>query len=389
METEESRTLQFTACATPESFNFLREGADEPIEVWPFTKDRQFSVQEIRRLASATHLDSSAIWVRFPANENGPLAIHGLINFGLSWAHARRGYQYHHDQIPHAFILRAESPGRLVAYQGQYRVAALINGQIIEAGSISAFDLFGAQQLFSEAHDLFRTDVIPPEYKIAREWHQFEWTAIINVILSVVNTIQMNGHGGALIFANRSCDFNDFIRIKYKLLEEASDLRKRFVHFLNLRHKYGDMIWPVQFKKGAPKVADETIRLTYNELVEAQLKLSETCMFVGNLSGIDGAIVIGTDLKVKGFGSEILLDKARVTKVFEVREPLSETEKEEGDSESFGMRHRSAMRLCGSIVGLAVFVVSQDGGVSLVWNDKGNSCFKTGIQTTNANMVLA
>ena len=330
METEEARTLRFTACATPESFDALQEGEAEPIEVWPFTKDRQFSVQEIRRLASATYLDSSAIWVRFPADENGPLAIHGLINFGSSWAHARRGYQYHYHQIPHALLLRAEGPGRLMAYQGQYRVAALIGGQIIEAGSISTFDLIGAHPLFSEAHDLLRTDVVPPEYEIPREWHQFEWIAIINVILSIVNTIQMNGHGGALILASKSCDLNDFLRIKYKLSDEANNLRKHFVHFLNLRHKYGDMIWPPQFKKGAPEVAEETIRLTISELLDVQRKLTETCMFVGNLAGIDGSIVIGTDLKVKGFGSEILLDKASVTKVFEVREPLSETIEEGG-----------------------------------------------------------
>jgi hypothetical protein len=276
METDEARPLQFTACATPELFDVLHEGKAEPIEVWPFTTDRQFSVQEIRRLAAATHLDSSAIWVRFPANENKPLAIHGLVNFGSSWAYARRGYQYHYDQIPHAFLLRAEGPGRLIAYQGQFRVAALIGGEIIEAGSVSPLDLLGAHPLFSEAHDLLRNDVVPPEYEIAREWHQFEWIAVINVILAVVNTIQLNGHGGALIVASQSCDLNDLLRIKYKLSEEANDLRKRFVHFLNLRHKYGDMIWPAQFKKSAPEVPDATVRLTINELLEAQRKLTET-----------------------------------------------------------------------------------------------------------------
>lgn len=388
METDEARPLQFTACATPESRDVLHDDKTGPVEAWPFAADRQFNVQEIRRLSAATHLDSSAIWVRFPVNEREPLSIHGLVNFGSSWAYARRGYQYHHDQIPHAFLLRAEGPGRLVAYQGRSRVAALIAGEVVRAEGVSVFDLSGAYPVFSEAHDLLRPDVLPPQYETAREWHQFEWIAVINVILSIVNTIQQNGHGGALIVACQTCGLQDLLHIKYKLSQETNDLRRRFVHFLNLRHKHGDMVWPPQFKHGAPEVPEETVRLIVTEIQETQRRLTEICMFIGNLAGTDGAIVLGTDLKVRGFGAEILLDKAKRSKVYMVKDSLARA-KEEGDSESFGMRHRSAMRLCGAAVALAVFVVSQDGGVSLIWNDNGDSCYKSGIQTTNANMVLA
>jgi len=388
METDEARSLQFTACATPKSMDVLHDDRDNYIEAWPFYEDRQFNVQEIRRLSTATHLDSSAIWVRFPINENEPLSIHGLVNFGSSWAYARKGYQYHYDQIPHAFILRAEGPGRLVAYQGRSRVAALFGGEVVRPEGVSVFDLTGAFPVFSEARDLLRPDVVPPQYEIAREWHEFEWIAVINTILSIVNTIQQNGHGGALIVVSQMCDLHDLLRMKYELSQDTNDLRQRFVHFLNLRHKYGDMVWPPQFKRGAPEVPEETVRLMATEIQEAQRRLTETCMFVGNLAGTDGAIVLGTDLKVRGFGAEILLDKAKRSKVSVVKDSLKRT-KEEGDSESFGMRHRSAMRLCGATAGLAVFVVSQDGGVSLLWNDNGDSCYKSGIHTANANMVLA
>jgi len=388
METDEARRLQFTVCATPEASDVLPQGEAEPVELWPFTTDRELSVQEIRRLAAATHLDSSAIWVRFPTNEREPLAIHGLVNFGSSWAYARKGYQYGYDQIPHTLLLRAEGPGTLVAYQGQYRVAALVGGVMIKAQNPSIFDLLGAYPLLEEAHDLLRDGVVPPEYESAREWHQFEWIALVNAILAIVNTIELNGHGGALILSSQSCDLNQLLRIKYKLSEGANDLRQRFVHFLNLRHKHGDMVWPAQFKGGAPEVPAEALLLTRAELLESERRLAETYTFVANFSGTDGAIVIGTDLRIKGFGTEIILDKAKRSKVYEVRDPLGKT-KEEGDSESFGMRHRSAMRLCGASTGLAVFVVSQDGGVSLVWNDKGDTCYRSGIQTTNANMVLA
>jgi len=388
MEMDEARSLRFTACATSESMDVLHDDETGPVEVWPFATDRPFNVQEIRRLSAATHLDSSAIWVRFAVNEKEPPSIHGLVNFGSSWAYARRGYQYHYDQIPHVFLLRAEGSGRLVAYQGRYRVAALIAGEIVRSEGVSVFDLQGAYPVFSEAHDLLRVDVIPPQYETARNWHQFEWIAVINAILSIVNTIQQNGHGGALIVACKTCKLDKFLRMKYSLSQETNDLRGQFVHFLNLRHRHGDMVWPPQFKNDAPEVTEDEVRRIVTEIQEAQRRLAESCMFVGNLAGTDGAIVIGTDLKVRGFGAGILLDKVKPSKVYMVNSYLENT-KEEGDSESYGMRHRSAMRLCGTAVCLAVFVISQDGGVSLIWNDNGDSCYKSGIQTTNANMVFA
>ena len=334
METDEARPLRLSACVTPETMDVLSEEKSGPVEVWPFAKDRPFSVQEIRRLSVATSLDSSAIWVRFAQNEKNLLSIHGIVNFGSSWAYARRCYQYHHDQIPHSFILRVEGAGRLIAYQGHYRVAALIAGEILRSESVSVLDLQGAYPLFSEARKLLRPDVIPPQYESARYWHEFEWIAVINAILSIVNKIQQNGHGGALLLAHQACDLDEFLRIKYNLSQETNNLRGRLIKFLNLRHRHGDMLWPPQFKENAPKVSEDEVRWLYTEIQEAQRRLTESCMFVGNLAGTDGAIVIGTDLKVRGFGAEILLDKAKSSKVYMVKSSIENT-KEEERSESF------------------------------------------------------
>ena len=59
------------------------------------------------------------------------------------------------------------------------------------------------------------------------------------------------------------------------------------------------------------------------------------------------------------------------------------------DSEERGMRHRSAIRLCAANSNVAAFVVSQDGGVTLVWNRQGRVYVKSGITTTNVNMIFA
>jgi hypothetical protein len=123
-------------------------------------------------------------------------------------------------------------------------------------------------------------------------------------------------------------------------------------------------------------------------LGDAQRNLAETCSFIGRFSGTDGALIMQTDLSVEGFGVEILLDKAMPARVYEVKMPSGKGEVEL-DSEQFGMRHRSAMRLCAAVPNLVIFVISQDGTVSLVWNEDGKVFFRSGIRIMNRNMVLA
>jgi DNA integrity scanning protein DisA with diadenylate cyclase activity len=62
---------------------------------------------------------------------------------------------------------------------------------------------------------------------------------------------------------------------------------------------------------------------------------------------------------------------------------------EELDSEQFGMRHRSAIKLCLQCDDIIVFVVSQDGGISLIWNKERKVYLKSDIKTTNLNMILS
>lgn len=44
------------------------------------------------------------------------------------------------------------------------------------------------------------------------------------------------------------------------------------------------------------------------------------------------------------------------------------------------------MRLCGATSALVAFVVSQDGGVSLVWNEDGKVLVQAGIRIENLDM---
>lgn len=391
METDEARPLRFMLCCTSAGEDVKREDGASPVESWELSPSRAFNVQEMRRLAAVADFDSSAIWIQFTDGEPQQLSIRGLLNLGRSWAVARNAFAYHYDPLPHALIMRANAPGRIVVYQGGYRMAALSGGKL-EAGRMrmSALDLLGAHPLFEEGQKSLRSVVKPPDHEPPREWHGFEWLAYVNCILAIVNGIQAAGHGGALILNGQSSNLagSGFVRIKYRWERGSANLRDRFVEFMNARHRHGDMIWLADWNKDiAP--SEQEIKLASFPLEELQLNVARSCAFVGGLAGTDGAIVLKTDLTVEGFGTEIVLDKVKPAKAYEVDNPLEREGWRELDTEQMGMRHRSAIRLCGAEPHLAVFVVSQDGGVSLIWNKDGDVCFQSGITTTNMNMVLA
>ena len=391
METDEARPLRFMLCCSRDSEQIPhREGA-ELIESWELSPERPFNIQEIRRIAAVTDLDSSAIWIRFSGDLSGPLMIRGLVNLGRSWSVARNAFSYHYQELPHALMVRVAAPGRMTIYQSAYRMASLTGGSLeIRAMKMAWMDMLGASGLFKEGHELLRGLITAPIHEPPKEWHEFEYLAYVNCVLAIINGMQLAGHGGALILKSNLCNLVEpgYVRVKYGLATGGDSLRSHFVEFMNARHKHGNMVWLSEWQRDAAPSGQE-IALASIPLRDLQQKVAQACSFVGNLAGTDGAIIIRTDLTVEGFGAEIVLDKVKPAKAFEVDHPMQEEGLRELDTEQMGMRHRSAIRLCGTSPDLVVFVVSQDAGVSLVWSKDGAVYFKAGVTTTNMNMVFA
>lgn len=391
METDEARPLRFMLCCSRNSDQIpCREGA-APIESWELSPERPFNIQEIRRLAAVTNIDSSAIWIRFSDGKNGKLSIRGLVNLGRSWSVARNAFSYHYDELPHALMVRITAPGRMTIYQSGYRMAALSSGSLEVGGMKMAWmDLLGVNPLFEEGSNALRDLITAPSHEHVKQWHEFEWLAYVNCILAILNGMQLAGHGGALILKSHCCALveSGCVRIKYGLTAGGDSLKNHFIEFMNSRHKHGNMVWLSEWEKDVAPTEQE-IALASFPLRGLQQKVAQACTFVGSLAGTDGAIVLRTDLTVDGFGTEIVLDKVKPAKAFAVDDPMQREGFRELDTEQMGMRHRSAIRLCGTEPNLAVFVVSQDGGVSVVWSKDGDVYFKSGITTTNLNMLLA
>ena len=250
--------------------------------------------------------------------------------------------------------------------------------------------MLGASRLFSQGWESLRRFIPPPQHEHPKEWSDFEYTAYVNVIIAILNAIQRSGHGGAVVLASQSAPFaseqSSPVRIKYRFASGSDSLQKLFVEFMKARHQLADFI---NLKEsGDPNTSDKDVKSAVHDASVAELKLADTCTFVGKLSGTDGAIVLNSDLTLFGFGTEILLDKRIDLPVYEVENPIAKEEKHQIDGEQYGMRHRSAMRLCTNVTDIVVFVVSQDGDVSITWRQWGDNevYFKKGIRITNMNM---
>ena len=96
--------------------------------------------------------------------------------------------------------------------------------------------------------------------------------------------------------------------------------------------------------------------------------------------------MLTSDLRIPGFGAN---RPRRGLPVTASRWPATSPvrSRTEVDSESFGMRHRSALRCVGVAQATAAFVASQDGRVSFFWKRIVRVLLKSNVNTANPNMI--
>src|SRR5262249_38944592 len=105
--------------------------------------------------------------------------------------------------------------------------------------------------------------------------------------------------------------------------------------------------------------------------------LLDACDFLGQLTAIDGATVITTDLRVMAFGAFArTLSGHSDAKTIEMPSYEDETEHEIKIKDTGGSRHQSAARFCSPIPGSAAVVASQDGFCTFMTRPGDSSILK-------------
>jgi hypothetical protein len=242
--------------------------------------------------------------------------------------------------------------------------------------------------ILASGEQVLRPRIVAPPHEPPSETSDFEWTALLNTILCIVNGVRELKHGGTILLVSPGAEASLPIRPKFQLDERADLLAEQFVRFINTRHALMAEKWRRDHRDGTP--AEAPLVPWETATFAAEDDLADAADLVATLTAVDGAVVLRADLRVVCFGTEIVLDAALPLKAYEASGGIRRSaDWPVVDSESFGMRHRSAIRCVAAAERTAAFVVSQDGSVTFCWKQGGRVLLKRDVNTANPNMVGA
>jgi hypothetical protein len=390
LEREEGRNLRFVLCCAP-GREVTSDGVDEIVPLVELASSRPLSVDALRSIAPAVNPSNAALLVQCPADADDPAQcdISGVLSVGSNLARSRRGRSYYHRPAPYALIIDVRDAGELHIYRGAIKLAALKAGQLHDQLASSELEFLPISAILADGAARLQQRIHAPRFEPERETSDFEFTALLNAVLSIVNGVHEHGHGGTLLLVAPGAEASLPIRMKFGVAGQTTLLADRFVAFLNARHELA----AARLEPTASASADAGSAALWhlqNATLVAEEDLADATDLTARLSGVDGALVIGSDLRLLGFGAEIVVDASVPVSAFEVLgSPHKPKDWRAIDGDRFGMRHRSALRAVTVADRTTAFVVSQDGAVSFFWKQDERVMLKRHVNTSNTSAVGA
>lgn len=122
------------------------------------------------------------------------------------------------------------------------------------------------------------------------------------------------------------------------------------------------------FLQGRERIADGDVRLVHIKRDEILMG----CKSLARIANIDGCVGLSEELALWGFGGEILVSQAEALESPRTFWDLEGDQPwpDQTGADLGGTRHRSAFRLCMAVTDCLVFVVSQDGELTLFASDE-------------------
>src|SRR6185436_1008160 len=169
--------------------------------------------------------------------------ITGVLHIGGDFGRARGGRSFYHRAAPFALTIDVREAGELHVHQGAIKLAAIKAGRLQDQVAFSSLEFLPITDVLARGLKVLGKAVMPPAHEPPRESSDFEWTALLATILSVVNGVKEHGHGGTLLLVAPGSESTLPIRLKYVVGDDVRLLGDRFTEFLNARHALADRRW--------------------------------------------------------------------------------------------------------------------------------------------------
>lgn len=344
MAPEEGRFPRFALAIRSHEHAWVRARLDESLG----------SVNALRRLAPTCQGERDALWITEKDNE---LRCSGLLNLDPQVRlPSQAGTLSQSSGL--TILIRVLGPGHLL-------VTGITTAEL-RAGCLGrrmpVFLLPPVNAFFEKLADRISDDIrksaphlgvadgldLPP-YKI----HGFLAVELCNVLHSILR----QGHGGCVAIIPRDSELSNHVKFRF----EVEDLERP-----SLVAAVEDHVKATNAKaRGMKAFPEYTQQLPW-------MKVEAVVHTLARGANVDGCIVLDAEnLSLVGFGGKITVDdgdpvlaQASLVEGTAPRRCITDVLTQMG-----GNRHQSALRLCAKIPNAMVFVISQDGDVTLFRND--------------------
>ncbi|RYD76059.1 MAG: hypothetical protein EOP84_17410, partial [Verrucomicrobiaceae bacterium] len=352
LKTEEGQSIKFNITyidpRNPDPMPPKRIVRDRWISV-PFSSPFPFTVERAVKLAKATDPRSSSIAVYHTAS--GSIEAWGLIDQNLQ-AHKFANYDAESGSPrPGLFQAEISGLGHLIALREFKPIAELQVSTIAKKPPDIMYEGPIAQTLNAIAGKL--TSSIPTTHPHLDPENTEIHSQSINghlktTLYRILSRIRDHRHGGAIIFTP---DKNlEHLKVKFKTnYTRLGRAIQSIAVSETVKWETEQAIYSEYLEQDSETIPAEfytTQAISSYEIEESTSEIEGIIWFISLLSRVDGAVVIGDDLSVQGFGAEIVCNKEPADFFKTTTRTASSRSLRKFDPQQFGTRHRSMFRYC-------------------------------------------
>ncbi|MDA1635230.1 diadenylate cyclase [Bacillus cereus] len=347
----------------------LFNGYEKPIK---FDKVIKYNVTEVLRLSPALNPENTVLIVG-PENcidthsKSNELVIWGILYLGNAFINYLKGRSGGAFTPPNLLIIGASAPGSLTISTGGRILGRLNNGRLMKSslsglnqGIIGSYFSGEISALYQETCKQLETD----KYSDESDFDQHPSNLYFSTLTNIIRLTKEKFHGGTFLIVpsqltSENAILSDSLNIKYSI--QSPIIWDTIIKQSVAEKNYFDLLF-----KDEKRVEDFDKQITSENIKQkSEEKIFEFEEFVASLTGVDGAVLLNTKLEILGFGTEITISTPEIEYIKEAKDAHGE-KFTEIPINSFGTRHRSAIRFCSKIENSIAIVISQDGSVKAI-----------------------